>query len=150
MSVEESRCESCGHVKRTYRRRFPKADLMALFDLWERTQNGSTWVHVRDLKGISGGGDFAKYRYWHLIAQRLNDDPKKKDSGFWCLTNYGRWFLEGEKTVASHAIVREGKCVGFSGARLSAHMVYRSAGFNYAELMEKEVLLPTHPQRALP
>ena len=123
---------------------------MALFDLWERTQNGSTWVHVRDLKGISGGGDFAKYRYWDLIAQRLNDDPKKKDSGFWALTNRGADFMLGEKSIASHVVVREGKFIGFSGTFLSAHMAYRSAGFNYAELMEKEVLLPTRPQRALP
>jgi hypothetical protein len=145
MSVEESRCDTCGHVSRTYRRRFPKADLMALFNLWERTRNGSTWVHVRDLQGISGGGDFAKYRYWDLIAQRLNDDPKKKDSGFWCLTNRGAEFMLGKKSIASHVILREGKCIGFSGTLLSARMAYRSAGFNYAELMSVEPLFQLLP-----
>jgi hypothetical protein len=145
MSVQESRCDTCGHVRRTYKRRFPKADLMALHDLWERTRNGSTWVHVRDLKNISGGGDFAKYRYWDLIAQRLNDDPSKKDSGFWCLTNRGARFLEGESTLYSHAIVREGECVGFSGTLVSARRVYRSAGFNYAELMSVEPLFQLLP-----
>lgn len=138
MSVEESRCDSCGHVRRTYRRRFPKTDLMALFDLWERTRNGSTWVHVRDLKGISGGGDFAKYRYWDLITQRPNEDPRKKDSGFWSITNNGIRFLLGTRSIYSHVILLEGEFKGFSGTPIAARTAYRSAGFDYAELMSSD------------
>ncbi len=137
MSVEESKCASCGHVRRTYKRRLPKGDLIALYDLWKRTREGETWVHIKDLQGKSGGGDFAKFRYWKLISQRENDDRLKKDSGFWALTNDGARFLEGESTLHSHAIVREGECVGFSGTLVSARAAFRGAGFSYPELMSK-------------
>jgi len=137
MSVEESRCDSCGHVRRTYTRRFPKADLEALFDLLQRTRRGEKWVHVKDLRGISGGGDFAKYRYWGLITQRVNADPRKRDSGFWSMTHHGMGFLLGEHSIYSHVVVREGEFIRFSGTRIFARMAYRSAGFNYHELMSK-------------
>ena len=137
MSVQESRCDTCGHVRRTYKRRLPKGDLIALYDLWQRTRQGETWVHIKDLQGKSGGGDFAKFRYWDLISQRENDDRRKKDSGFWSITHNGVRFLEGESTLYSHAIVREGECVGFSGTLVSAHAAFRGAGFSYPELMSK-------------
>mgnify|MGYP006970191130 CR=1 FL=1 len=146
MSVDESKCASCGHVRRTYKRRLPKGDLIALYDIWQRTREGDTWVHIKDLQGKSGGGDFAKFRYWELIAQRINDDPRKKDSGFWCLTNKGASFIADEELLYSHAIVREGECVGFSGTLISAPEAFSGAGFSYPELMSKadgELLLYT-------
>jgi len=135
MSVSESRCEFCGHVRRTYTRRLPRADLPSLIRLWHCNEEGQEWVHVRELQGKSGGGDFAKYRYWDLIRARMNDDASKKDSGIWSLTPRGVAFLLGDLSIHSHAVVVDGECVGFSGTLLSVYAAFRTSGFDYAELM---------------
>jgi len=134
--VREEKCQHCGDVRITYARCLPKSDLRALFSLYH---NEKEWVHIKELTGKSGGGDFAKYRYWGLITSSLNDDPKKKDNGFWKITERGEKFLLSNLSIPAKALVCRGECIGHQGDFIDIYQALAKSNFNYTELMEYEV-----------
>ena len=136
----EEKCEHCDSIVRTYRRKFPKGDLLALASLLRMHRKGNLWVHVSDLEGKTGGGDFAKYKHWGLIEERPLDDGDKRTSGMWRLTVKGKAFIDNEINIPSHAIMRNGKVLSFDGSYTTMKNMCHSAGFSYAELMGRKEL----------
>ena len=135
MSVIEHRCETCGHVTRTYRRRFPKADLDTLAALYGKTLAGAEWVHISKIKRHTSGCGFAKFRYWGFIVTRATK-VDTKDSGFWRLTVAGRRFMSGDERAWTHVILEDAAFMGFAGELVDVHDAYAMAGFSYSELMK--------------
>ena len=132
MSTHEERCEHCGHVRRTYKRKFPIGDLRALYSLY---RHDAIWVHIKDLDGKSGGGDFAKFRYWGLIEERENDDPSKKNAGYWRLTAKGLAFVRERLEIRTHAVVVDGECIRLEGEWIGIRKLWILGGFDLRELM---------------
>lgn len=131
----EHRCAHCGHVTRTYRRRFPKADLDTLVMLYAKTLSGAEWVHISKIKRHTSGCGFAKFRYWGFVETRETESDTK-DSGFWRLTEQGRRFMAGTERAWSHIILEDATFKGFSGKLVNVKEAYAMAGFSYAELMQ--------------
>jgi hypothetical protein len=135
MSAKAEKCHYCGNVRRTYKRKFPIGDLLALYSLYRSRLAGNEWVHIKDLQGKSGGGDFAKYRYWNLIEERSNDSPEKKNAGYWRLTNKGIEFASGRMPIRTHALVVEGNCFKLEGELVYIKDLWELGGFDFKELM---------------
>jgi hypothetical protein len=124
----------CGHVTRTYKRRLPVADLWTLVKLYRL----GGWVHIRDLQGKSGGGDFAKLRFWGLIAEQDQHDPETRTSGVWRITLTGEAWIEGKILIPSHVVLRNGKRIELIGDLWSFREAVRRGGFDFQELMRRE------------
>jgi len=84
-------CPCCGQVVAKSRRTIYGSMAKWLIELVLKSveaRNG--YVEVRNLR--SKGGDYAKLRFWGLVEQKPNRDPKKKESGIWRPTEEGRKF----------------------------------------------------------
>ena len=97
--------------------------------------------HVSEImKDISstGSNDFSKLRYWKMIEQQPNTDTKKKTSGFWKVTEFGKLFVNMKVTVPKYALIYNKKKFGFSDEQVS---IIQALGkeFNYQELMSNVV-----------
>jgi len=133
---DETTCNECGHVRRIYKRRLPKADLDTLSQLYGKDQSGDReWFHIREIKRHKSGCGFAKFRYWGLIEESHNDDSEKKNAGYWRLTDHGRQFMAGEIKIRTHARIADAVCIGFAGGSVDVHQAYRMSGFSFSELM---------------
>ena len=132
----EDKCPTCGHVRRIYTRRLPKADLDTLSQLYGMSQKtGQEWFHISSIKRHRSGCGFAKFRYWDLVEEGNNNDPDKKNSGTWRLTPKGKDFMSGVIRIPSHVQILDAKCIGYAGDKLNVRDAYRIAGFSFAELM---------------
>lgn len=78
---------------------------------WKR----EPWTHVKDLiLTPTTGRNFASLKHWGLIAERENDDDKKRNSGYWLITDKGRNFVKAKAYVPRHALLYNRRCWGFS------------------------------------
>jgi len=124
---DDSYCPCCTQRVKTYRRAIPQADLPALGSLVKLTKDAIHvfkrahptakppvfWFHISQLQGKSGGGDFAKFRWWDFIVAKPNeDDPTKRDSGFWALKRTGAKFMRNQLSVPRRMFDRLGVCLG--------------------------------------
>jgi len=87
------------------------------------------------LEGEGGGADFAKLRYWGLIMELENDNPKKKNSGIWIITKKGGEFLKSGKQIPKYALIYNGKFLDFDGDEIITIQSALGNKFNYQELM---------------
>ena len=72
-------CPVCGQFVKVYRRLINHAMAVQLATAYIRFGVGTTF-HIKDiLEGAGGGADFAKLRYWGLIAEIENSNSKKKN-----------------------------------------------------------------------
>lgn len=68
-----------------------------------------------------------------------NDDPKKKASGFWRITDKGKQFADGIIKVQSRILVYNNTFQGFSDkSELIGIKEALGNKFDYSELMERE------------
>lgn len=142
---DDVECPVCTSRVKTYKRKLPAADLPALVSLYETSaeaklagEKGLIWVHIKELQGKSGGGDFAKFRFWGFIVAKPNDDdPSKKDSGLWRLTQKGYHFLLGKTTVPKKMLFRMGECRGPYGTdKVDFKGANEECWFHFQELMK--------------
>lgn len=81
------------------------------------------------------GGAFAKVRYWGLAVDQPNeDDPAKRTSGMWAITDKGRAFVEGNLTVPAKVKLFNKKSYGFDGNHINIREALGTK-FDYQELM---------------
>jgi hypothetical protein len=138
MSQDDVICPACTRRVKTYKRKLPIGDLRALISLkLLHALNGRFW-HIDMLHGKSGGGDFAKFRFWGLIEEAdSGEGGDKPHSGCWKMTVAGVSFVEGKIKIPTHVAVRLDECFGpasdkFIGIREAAAL----GGFDFKELME--------------
>lgn len=95
------------------------------------------FLHVEDylvkikstIKGVHG-----KAKYWELVEQKPNTDPKKKESGLWRLTAKGKLFVKNELSVPKKAMVFNDKAYRFEGDSITIKDALKDL-FDYSELM---------------
>ncbi len=132
-------CCCCGQdvklYERTWSRQMAK-DLIALYHL------GPGAHHYRSFITGSAPGDYAKPRWWGMmIPEEKNDDPKKKSSGYWRITEHGKDFVEERVQVPRVALVFDKKFFGYEGEDIGIREILHGKdgepppGFNYIELM---------------
>lgn len=144
-SQDDTVCPVCTSRIKTYTRNLPRADLGALVSLYYLTtqqekgtgQVCSEFFHIAELQGKSGGGDFAKFRFWGLIESKPNaDDPSKKDSGLWRITPKGREFVENTRRLPKKVFVRLGEYQGVATTdEVNLEEANEECYFDFQELM---------------
>lgn len=132
-------CPCCGQMVKLYKRKLYAIQARGLIELYKLDQTESKYYHIREIEGKfrgSGGGDFAKLRYWKLIEEKPNeDDPSKRTSGMWQITDRGRDFVLGNVKVRSHMTIFDGKFQGLEGDLITIQEALGKK-FNYSELMK--------------
>jgi hypothetical protein len=98
----------------------------------------SGFIHVEDYLvdlGVKIKGVVGKMKYWGLVEAMPNDDPSKKTSGYWRITDKGMQFVNREITVPQKAFVFDDKVYKFSTNEIS---IVEALGkkFDYSELMQ--------------
>jgi len=131
-------CEICAQYVRMYKKRLSSTAVLMMIRLyWLEENTSEPYHHLNDLMrgfSISGCGDFATSRFWGLVKEMPNDDPKKKASGMWSLTENGKKFVNKEVRVKSHAKIYNAKCYGLVGDYIDVKEALKKK-FDYEELM---------------
>ena len=124
-------CPCCGQFAKEYRRKLNSAMALYLIRLCKLTGG---YHHISEIGLVTGGGDFAKLKYYGFIEEEINENTAKRTSGVWKLTPEGRAFARNESTVTSHFRIYNSKLLGFSGEQIN---IIDALGqrFNYEELM---------------
>ena len=127
------RCPACDQHVKLYKRPLGAGMARSLILISKGPKIGASgWV---DIKSIDvRGGDYAKLRYWGLLEQRPNADPKTKDSGVWRVTQKGLKFINDQIRVPSHAHVYNDKVRAFSDVDVNIRQALGKA-FDYSQLM---------------
>ena len=128
-------CPCCNQYVRQYKRKLNSVMARCLIKL---SKMGPGYHHVKDVvKGISdtGTNDFSKLKHWNFIAEQINADTKKKNSGMWCITTSGQAFANYETVASEYVLLYNGKKQGTSESKTN---IIKSLGkkFDYQELME--------------
>ena len=132
-------CPCCHQYTKMYKKRLSSTATLMMIRLYNLEEaDGEKYHHLNDLMrgySISGCGDFATTRFWGLVEEMPNDDPKKKASGMWSLTETGKSFVLGRARFKSHAKIYNAKCYGLVGEYMGVKEALREK-FNYEELMQ--------------
>jgi hypothetical protein len=133
----ECRCGECGRFAKVYKRSLSKTTLKQLIAIYVLSGDTRRWVHIAEVvKDVNM--DFNHAKYWGLVEAKPNEDnPKKKCSGFWRLTELGRNFVSGHVSVPRYTFTFGDEPVGTSAEEVFiTSPTYKN--FNYQELMSKE------------
>lgn len=128
-------CPCCGQFVKRYKRKLNSGMSRTLIALYKA--EGKNPVNVKAFlreNNIQNNHDWTLLRYWKLLIEHENDDPDKKSSGVWSITNKGIGFLMNKVKVPSHILLFDNKFIGYSPTETD---VVDSLGkhFNYTELM---------------
>lgn len=109
-------CPACGQRVQLYDYKLYATSARALIELYKL---GDGYHHVSDFAEADGdrprAPHFAELRFWQLItAKSTNENPKKKSSGFWAISERGKAFVKGEITLPSRILIFNNKFQGFS------------------------------------
>lgn len=145
-------CPCCGQMVKLYRRSLHHSMAVCLIRLFKLTiQKGQNYYHVNEY-GADGtrGGDFAKLRYWGLIAEKEKgaNDVTKRTSGFWAITKKGNDFVRGLIKISQYIAIFDDKKVDEYGAEISIRECLGQK-FDYRELMGEYYMEPTSKQSSL-
>jgi len=126
-------CPCCAQMVKIYRRSIYEGMAAWLIDMCRET-TGDEWSRVNPGDTRSQyGGDYAKLIHWGLVEQKVNVDPKKKDSGIWRPTARGRSFARGKLKVPKYAFIYSSLLLRTGGPKVSIHNV-KWKKFSYIEL----------------
>ena len=128
-------CPVCGQFVKVYKRTI-NASMAAQLIRAQRRYGDHESFHIKDLiEGEGGGADFAKLRYWNLIIEIKNDNPFKKNSGRWMVTEHGCAFVMGFRKITKYALIYNGRFLDFDGDETVTIQDALGNKFNYRELM---------------
>lgn len=128
-------CPCCGRYAQVYKRRITSTMAAQLVEL-HRAGGAGAFVHIKAVVGNrSGAGDFTKLKYWGIIRQAEHDDPARRDSGLWTITERGLYFMRGMLHLPEYFLVFDDKIIGRSETQVSFEQCF-GQHFNYERLME--------------
>lgn len=134
-------CPCCGRLVKLYPYTLNAnacASLAWINNLGVLDDNG--WVHVQKMfsnvyKRNATAMSYILLKHWNFIeAKPGNDDPAKKASGYWRITDKGRSFLRGEISVPRTAMVYKDGARDFKGKPITFKQAL-GVKFSYSELM---------------
>ena len=128
-------CPCCDRWAQAYWRTINKTMSRGL--QWLAMRAGMEPGHYVDItKGpawLLRSNQLATLRWWGLIERAPNDDPKKKSSGMWALTNLGRHFIGGTVAVPRRVCTLFGDVVDQSDDTITIDDIKHH--FDYEEVM---------------
>jgi len=133
-----------------YHRKFNAGMAMTLICMFynervHKPQGG--WMNVNHIRmgnfHASQSREVCRAVFWGLVEEKPNQDPTKKRSGIWRLTNVGKAFVKNEVTIFSHVWLLENVFKGFTGTQVSISQLRGSNKnkFDYPELMRDSGLI---------
>lgn len=134
-------CPACGQLVKKYVRKLNSGMARGLIVAYRIDQEkGQDWFHISELltkKIAAGANELQKLRFWKLVEQKThNDDPDKKHSGFWRLTERGRLFVTNGVLVPRCITMYNQKFLGYEDENdLISIREALGSKFNYRELM---------------
>jgi hypothetical protein len=135
------KCPCCKQYVKLYEIRMSKPMALALLAVYEYAKKRrplDRWIHIpREMPELQRSRMYPKLAYWGLLELRRNDDPSKKASGYWRITERGCAFVEGALHVHGVANIYKGENLGLTGEQVSiADALGRP--FDYREWMERD------------
>lgn len=128
-----SRCPCCDQFAKRYKRSISGAVSRSLIKMF--LEYDRDYFHITSIRS-SGGGDFAKLRYWGLVEEKEKDGAKDtRTSGFWRLTDSGVLFVNNELTVPKYVYTYNGIVSSFSEGITVTIEQTLGKKFSYSELM---------------
>lgn len=141
-SFETQTCPTCNQCVKLYKRPITGTSAETLIGLYHLSMlrgESDGFFHLREFAKpyYTSVGDFAKLRYWGLIEELANDNPDKRTSGFWRITEKGNSFVLGSTQVKKYAWIFNSDIYGFSGP---SQTISDRLGnkFSYEKLMRGE------------
>lgn len=130
-------CPCCNQNVYLYDRQIYKTMAEQLIELYRLSRTRRGFYHISKLKPPkSGGGDFSKLRYWGLVEpEPKNDDPEKRSSGNWRITQKGIDFVEERITIPKFCYTYNKKPLKLGGPDVSILDCLAKDRFRYDELM---------------
>lgn len=128
-------CPACTQYVKLYPIKIPAVAVADLTRLWGLVDGQvGVYDHVSRFSNLASRS-FAKLQYWKLIEAQPNDDPEKRTSGMWALTDLGKKFVEGDAKVPNRCYIFNMKCYGTSPKEVDVREALGNK-FNYEELMQ--------------
>lgn len=125
-------CPCCGQFVKLYHRPIYGSQAVSLINLYKL---GPGYHHISGFNsGRTGGGDFAKLRFWGLAEEQPNTDDGKRTSGMWAITEKGIAWVKSEITVQKYVDIFNQTPVSFSGEQVNIKNVLGDK-FDYEGLM---------------
>ena len=134
-SKEGAICPCCGTFNKVYHRKIPVNTVKALFKLYQLNSREPRAYHSRDFTGSHSGGDFAKIASLGLLSKVKNNNIKKKESGYWNITEAGKEFCRGESLIQEKLVIYHNELTGTEGALKSIRDFWPE--FDYSELSQE-------------
>lgn len=137
------RCPACGKQVKRNKYIFHHSMAELLFIAMKARKNNKTddhgWFHVENhlvsigskIKGVHG-----KLQYWGMMEQKPNDDPKKKDSGVWRITDQGERFVRGMMSAPRAVYVYNNRIDGWDDKRINIKEALGEE-FDYTKMMNE-------------
>lgn len=93
-------CPCCGQYARRYKRTLYSSQAAQLIRLyWLNRRDPEKYFHRHIVTPRCNNGDLVFLRHWGLLEVEPNEDPTKKDSGSFRITELGRQFVERKARV---------------------------------------------------
>lgn len=91
-----SYCPCCGQYAKRYKRTIYSTQVKQLIALYRlnREHGPEKYFHRRIVTPDCNNGDLVFLRHWGLLEVEPNEDPMKRDSGSFRITDLGRRFVE--------------------------------------------------------
>lgn len=127
-------CPCCGRWLKLYDIKMPGAGAADLIKLYKLSKGFPNHYEHVDVFSNTKSRSFPKLAYWKLCKSMPNDDPEKRTSGMWALTQKGVDFVEGKITVPERTFYYKKKGRGLHGKQVHIIDVLGNK-FSYSELM---------------
>jgi hypothetical protein len=101
-------CPVCGQTVRVYKILLNKGMVGSLIEFGRYR---GEYVHAPTVlsKGAINSRSYPKLVHWGLVVSKINEDEKKKDSGYWRITRKGRSFLRGKIFLPKYVFLYNNK-----------------------------------------
>lgn len=129
-------CPCCNRYVRRYKIKLNSAMSLFLINLYKHSLHSNEPAHISELVNKNGkiSMSYGWLRYWELAENVKNEDPDKKGSGYWRITELGKKFASGKLRLYSHAYFYDGKSYGHTGNKITIQEALGNK-FSYEELM---------------
>ena len=127
-------CPCCDQLVKVYRFPINSSMVKDLMSLASKADVGVYMHKVDFCRSTNQGGHFSKWSDWGLVTQMPNDNPAKKTSGMYALTQKGRDFVDNKLRVPKYILTYNAQVLGFDGDEITIEEALGNH-FNYSELM---------------
>lgn len=111
------------------------AQMVGLINLYNLDLREPGPHHIRKLGPPDTWSALQKLKHAGLIVADYNDDPKKRTSGSWAITEKGKAFVRGEISIPSGYIVYNDELLGIEEGHITIHDAIKGK-FDYEEAMK--------------